>query len=211
MGTKLIALAITTGLALLGGIQTASAGVTLLKGYTYGTPIDKYTQAAGYYDCSNSDHVGRCKDNVDYVGQKFTMALFFREDRLSMVALLAPYQSSLYQKVTDTLSKSFNLISMENEQGFLDMVTLRNTTTKDQFVNQYVAFENAARAAGDLTYTYLEVPKTEGYADVDSIMKAAPEDVRVAAVRLLRDKESSSLVVRFEAPNVSFQRNGESF
>ncbi|MFJ3487186.1 hypothetical protein ACIPL1_27770 [Pseudomonas sp. NPDC090202] len=211
MSKKLVALAMTTGLCLLMGIQSASAGVSLFKDYTYGTPIAKYTRSAGYYDCSNSEQVGRCTDNFDFVGNKFTVALFFREDRLSMVALLAPYQASLYQKVTDALSKSFNIISMENEDGFLDMVTLRNKATQDQYVKQYMAFEKTARAAGDLTYTYLEVPKTEGYADVETILKASPEDVRQAAVRLVRDKDSSTLVVRFELPNVSFKYTGESF
>ena len=85
MSKKLIALALTTSLCLFAGVQSASAGVSLFKDYTHGTPIDKYTRSAGYYDCSNSEQKGRCTDNFNFVGEKFTVALFFREDKLDMV------------------------------------------------------------------------------------------------------------------------------
>lgn len=211
MSKKLIALALTSGLCLVTGIQSASAGVSLFKDYTYGTPIDKYTRSAGYYDCSNSEQKGRCTDNFNFVGEKFTVALFFREDKLDMLALIAPYKQTLYPKVSDALAKSFNIISMENEKSFIDMVTLRNTATQDEYVKKFMAFEDAALKSGDLTYTYLEVPDTVGYADVDAIMQASQEDVRRAAVRLVRDNESSSLIVRFELPNVSYKHDPESF
>lgn len=205
MSKKLITLAFATGLGLLSGIPSASAGVSLFKDYTYGTPIGKYTRSAGYYDCSNSEHTGRCTDNFDFVGKKFTVALFFREDKLDAVALIAPYEQAGYQKVTDALSKSFNIISMENTQSFIDMVTLRNTAkSQDEYVQKFMAFESAALATGDLTYTYLEVPDTLGYADVDAILKASQEDVRRAAVRLFNDGKLTNLVVRFEVPNVTY-------
>ncbi|NWA11969.1 hypothetical protein [Pseudomonas gingeri] len=205
MSKKLAALAVTTGLALITSIQTASAGVNLFKDYTYGTSIDKYTRSAGYYDCSNAEQTGRCTDGVSFVGQNFTAALIFRENRLDSVALIAPYQQSLYQKVSDALGKSFNIISMENEKSFIDMVTLRNTATQDGYVKKFMAFEEKALATGDLTYTYLEVPETVGFKDVDAILKASPEDVRRAAVRLLSNNQSASLVVRFELPNVNYK------
>lgn len=203
MSKKLAALAVTSCLGLMSGIPSASAGVDLFKDYTYGTSIDKYTRSAGYYDCSNSESKGRCTDGFEFLGQKFTVALFFWGDKLDKVALVAPYKQTLYQKVTNTLSKSFNIISMENEHSFIDMVTLRNTASQDEYVKKFMAFETAALATGDLTYNYLEVPVTEGYADVATILAAAPEDVRTAAVRLVSDKDSSSLVVRFELPNVN--------
>lgn len=211
MSKKLLAVALTSSLVMFAGIQTASAGVSLFKDYTYGTPIAKYTKSAGYYDCSNSEHKGRCTDGFDFLGEKFTAALFFREDKLNTVALIAPYKQSLYPKVSDALSKSFNIISLENEKSFLDMVTLRNTVGQDDYVKKFMAFESAALATGDLTYTYLEVPDTVGYANVDAMLKAAPEDVRTAAIRLVSDKDSSSFIVRFELPNVSLKPADESF
>jgi hypothetical protein len=211
MSKKLLAFALTSSLGMLAGIPSASAGVSLFKDYTYGTPIGKYTKSAGYYDCSNPEQKGRCTDNFEFLGEKFTAALFFREDRLSTVALIAPYKQSLYPKVSDALSKSFNIISLENEKSFLDMVTLRNTVSQDDYVKKFMAFESSALATGDLTYTYLEVPDTAGYANVEAMLKAAPEDVRAAAIRLVSDKESSSLIVRFELPNVSLKPADESF
>lgn len=208
MSKKLIVSALTAGLCLFAAIPSASAGVSLFKDYTYGTPIDKYTRSAGYYDCSNSEQKGRCTDNFNFVGEKFTAVLYFREDKLDMVALIAPYKQNLYPKVSDALAKSFNIISMENEKSFIDMVTLRNTATQDEYVKQFVAFEGAALASGDLTYTYLEVPETVGYADVAAIMRASQEDVRRASVRLVSEKDSSSLIVRFELPNVSYKHAG---
>lgn len=209
---KLIPLALTAGLCLLGGIQSAFAGVSLFKDYAYGTPVDKYTRSAGYYDCSNSEHKGRCTDNFNFVGEKFTVALFFREDKLDMVALIAPYTQSLYPKVSDALAKTFNIISMENEKSFIDMVTLRNTAKdQDDYVKQFVAFESAALAAGDLTYTYLEVPDTVGYADAGALMGAAQDHVRRASVRVFSDEGSASVVVRFELPNMSVPNTVESF
>ncbi|QLG96600.1 hypothetical protein HZF02_32230 (plasmid) [Pseudomonas yamanorum] len=203
MSKKVFALAITSILGLFAGIQSASAGVSLFKDYTFNTPMDKYTRSAGYYDCSDSQHTARCTDNFDFLGQKFTVALFFLDDRLDSVALLAPYTQSLYQRVTDALSKSFNIISMGNEKSFIDMVALRNSTTQDAYVKQFMAFESAALVTGDLTYDYLEVPETEGFGNVTNIMKSAPEDVRSAAVRIVKDGKSTSLVLRFEVPNVN--------
>jgi len=94
---------------------------------------------------------------------------------------------------------------LQNEKSFLDMVTLRNTATQDEYVKKFMAFETAALAAGDLTYMYLETPETVGYKDVDAILQASPEDVRTAAIRLLKDETSTSLVLRFEVPNVNRQ------
>lgn len=44
---KLTALAFSGGLCLMAGIQTAAAGVSLFKGYTYGTPIDTHARSLG--------------------------------------------------------------------------------------------------------------------------------------------------------------------
>lgn len=205
MYKKLLAIALSSGLGLCASIPTAAAGVTLFKGYTHGTPISKYTSANGYYDCSNELQKGRCTDNVEFLGETFTVALLFREDLLDQVALIAPYKQSLYPKVSDALSKTFNIISLENPQSLLDMVTLRNTVTQDEYVKQFMAFENAALATGDLTYSYLEVPVTEGYKDVQGILSAAPEDVRRAAIRIMSEQGSATLVLRFDLPNVNYK------
>ncbi len=203
MPTKLRTLAMTTCLG-LASIQSASA-VTLFKDYVHGAPIGKFTGATGFYDCSNPEQQGRCRDNVDFLGEKFTAVLVFREDRLDQVALVAPYRQDLYPKVSDALAKSFNIISLENQASSLDMVTLRNKATQDEYVQKFMAFESAALAQGDLTYTYLEVPETVGYQDAQALLAASPEDVRLAAVRVFKDNESANLVVRFELPNVNLQ------
>lgn len=202
---KITASVLAAGLCMGALVPIASAGVNLFKDYAQGTPIDRYTRSAGYYDCSTSTQKARCTDGFDFVGEKFTVALYFREDRLDMVALIAPYKQSLYPKVSAALAKTFNIISMENESSLIDMVTLRNTATQDEYVKKFVAFEGAALSAGDLTYSYLEVPDTAGYADVGAILAAAPEDVRRAAVRLVSNSQASSVVVRFDLPNVSYK------
>jgi hypothetical protein len=203
MYKKLLAIALSSGLGLCASIPSAVAGVTLFKNYTHGTPISSFT--TGYYDCSNEQQKGRCVDKVDFLGEKFTVALLFRDSFLDQVALIAPYKQSLYPTVSDALAKSFNIISLENTQSFLDMVTLRNTVTQDEYVKQFMAFESSALATGDLTYSYLEVPETVGYRDVQGILAAAPEDVRRAAIRIVSEHGSASLVLTFDLPNVNYK------
>lgn len=204
MSKKLIPLTLTAGLCLLGGIQSASAGASLFKDYANGTSIDKYTRSAGYYDCSTAEYTARCTDNFAFIGEKFGVILFFWEGRLDKMALTAPYKIEMSPKLSEALSKSFNMISMGNEKSFIDMVAL-NVTAKDEgdYLSQFRAFESAALASGDISYTYLEVPTAAGFKDSDAILAGAPEDVRRAILRVFSDKESTNLVLRFDLPNLN--------
>lgn len=201
---KLITLALAAGLCLLGGIQSASAGVRLFKDYTNGTSIDKYTRSAGYYDCSTAEYTARCTDNFNFIGEKFDVVLFFSGERLDKMVLTAPYKMEMTSKLSEALSKSFSMISVGNDKTFLDVVSL-SITAKDEadFLSQYHAFEIAAKAAGDINYTYLEVPKTNGFKDADAVLAKAYEDVRRVILRVFSDKASTRLVLQFDLPNLN--------
>jgi len=80
--------------ALLAAVQGAFAEEKLFKNYVYQTPLAKFAEATGYYDCSEDvSGTARCIDDVDFLEEKFTVALIFSGDKLMMVSLDQPVRS----------------------------------------------------------------------------------------------------------------------
>jgi hypothetical protein len=83
-------------------VQSAATKEKLFKNYVYQFPLANYTEAGDYYDCS--EDIGgtvRCIDDVDFLEEKFTVALVFSGDKLIMV------DQDLYGKAIAGFSKTF--------------------------------------------------------------------------------------------------------
>ena len=184
MSKKALA-AVLAATGMLTGMQNAMGEDNLFKKYAYDTPIAKYTEAAGYYDCSSEIGVtARCLDDVDFLDQKFIAALVFSGDKLRLVSLFAPYERDLYGRAIGALTKTFTLVSLTDGKSVLDLVELaRKSKNEDEYTAKLSNYESVALTANDLTYSFVEgltPADAQGAANVHSLMNSAPANIRGA-------------------------------
>lgn len=190
--------------AMLASAQGAFAEEKLFKNYVYQTPLAKFTEAAGYYDCSEDvGGTARCIDDVDFLEEKFTVALIFSGDKLMMVSLISPFDQNLYVKAVAGLSKSFTLVSMSDDKSVLDLVdTTRKAKSREEFSAKITNFEQVGLTAGNLTYTFLEGVNAKGQPNAVSTLAAAPENTRSAELVLAGQGADAGLLIRFTFPRL---------
>lgn len=201
---KKLASSVLVAGALLASAQGAFAEEKLFKNYVYQTPLAKFTEAAGYYDCSEDvGGTARCIDDVDFLEEKFTVALIFSGDKLMMVSLISPFDQNLYVKAIAGLSKSFTLVSMSDDKSVLDLVdTTRKAKSREEFSAKITNFEQVGLTAGSLTYTFLEGVNAKGQPNAVSALAAAPENTRSAELVLAGQGADAGLLIRFTFPRL---------
>jgi len=206
MSKKALAAAlVATGM--LTGMQNAVGEDNLFKTYAYDTPIAKYTEAAGYYDCSaEAGATARCLDDVDFLDQKFTAGLFFSGDRLMLVSLFAPYDRDLYGRAIGALAKTFTLVALADGKSVLDLVELAGKTkSRDEYSAKLTNYESVALTANDLTYSFVEgltPAKAKGAANVHSLMNSAPANTRAADLIISGEGDESNIIIKFSFPKL---------
>jgi len=206
MSKNVIAAALAA-MGMLTGMQSALGEDNLFKKYAYDTPIAKYTEAAGYYDCSTDIGApARCLDDVDFLDQKFTAALVFSGDKLMLVSLFAPYDHDLYGRAIGALAQTFTLVSLADGKSVLDLVELAGKSkNKDEYTAKLTNYENVALVANDLTYSFIEGlnPATaKGATNAHSLMNAAPDNIRGADLIIAGDGDESSIIIKFSFPKL---------
>ncbi|UVL91272.1 hypothetical protein [Pseudomonas sichuanensis] len=200
--------ALATALGVMGmltGMQNAVAEDNLFKKYAYDTPIAKYTEAAGYYDCSTEiGATARCLDDVDFLDQKFTAALLFSGDKLMMVSLFAPYDRDLFGRAIGALAKTFTLVSLADGKSVLDIIEFAGKAkNKDEYTAKLTNYENVALAANELTYSFVEgLTPDKRAANVHSLMKSAPANIRGADLIVSGEGDESSIIIKFSFPKL---------
>jgi hypothetical protein len=201
---KKLASSVLVAGALLASAQGAFAEEKLFKNYVYQTPLAKFTEAAGYYDCSEDvGGTARCIDDVDFLEEKFTVALIFSGDKLMMVSLISPFDQNLYVKAIAGLSKSFTLVSMSDDKSVLDLVdTTQKAKSREEFSAKITNFEQVGLTAGSLTYTFLEGANAKGQPNAVSTLAAAPENTRSAELVLAGQGADAGLLIRFTFPRL---------
>ncbi|MBV4539902.1 hypothetical protein [Pseudomonas vlassakiae] len=201
---KKVASSILVAGAVLASAQGACAEEKLFKNYVYQTPLAKFTEAAGYYDCSEDvGGTARCIDDVDFLEEKFTVALIFSGDKLMMVSLISPFDQNAYVKAIAGLSNSFTLVSMNDEKSILDVFdTARKSRSKQELTTKISNFEQVALASGSLTYTFLEGLSPEGQTSAVSALAAAPENIRSAELVMAGQGAEAGMVIRFTFPRL---------
>lgn len=204
MSKKALAAALGV-MGMLTGMQNAVAEDNLFKKYAYDTPIAKYTEAAGYYDCSTDiGATARCLDDVDFLDQKFTAALIFSGDKLIMVSLLAPYDRDLFGRAIGALAKTFTLVSLADGKSVLDIIEFAGKAkNKDEYTAKLTNYENVALAANELTYSFVEgITPDKRAANVHSLMKSAPANIRGADLIVSGEGDESSIIIKFSFPKL---------
>ncbi|MFJ3448283.1 hypothetical protein ACIPM0_08655 [Pseudomonas sichuanensis] len=204
MSKKALAAALGV-MGMLTGMQNAMAEDNLFKKYAYDTPIAKYTEAAGYYDCSTDiGATARCLDDVDFLDQKFTAALLFSGDKLMMVSLFAPYDRDLFGRAIGALAKTFTLVSLADGKSVLDIIEFAGKAkNKDEYTAKLTNYENVALAANELTYSFVEgITPDKGAANVHSLMKSAPANIRGADLIVSGEGDESSIIIKFSFPKL---------
>ncbi|MGX9380051.1 hypothetical protein [Pseudomonas sp. JQ36] len=201
---KKLASSVLVAAAMLASAQGAFAEEKLFKNYVYQTPLAKFTEAAGYYDCSEDvGGTARCIDDVDFLEEKFTVALIFSGDKLMMVSLISPFDQNLYVKVIAGLSKSFTLVSLSDEKSILDMFdTARKSRSTEELTTKISNFEQVGLASGNLTYTFLEGLNAKGQTNAVSALAAAPENIRSAELVMAGQGADSGMIIRFTFPRL---------
>lgn len=200
-----IALFFAATVAFFVGAQNALAEDNLFKGYAYHSPLESYSVAKGYYDCSAEvGGTARCIDEVDFIGSKFTAALIFSGGKLIMVSLISAFDQELYAKSYTTLSKTFTIVSMMDDKTLLDVIDLAATVkSKDEYRSKVSNFENVGLGAGNLTYTFLEGAEVKAnLRNAASMLAAAPDNVRSADLMLTGQGADAALLIRFNYPKL---------
>lgn len=206
MSKKAIA-AVLAVMGMLTGMQNAVGEDNLFKKYAYDTPIAKYNQAAGYYDCSTEvGATARCLDDVDFLDQKFTAALVFSGDKLMSVSLIAPFDRDLYGRAIGALAKTFTLVSLTDGKSVLDLVELASKAkNKDEYTAKLSNYENAALGGDGLTYSFVEgltLAKVKGATSVHNMMTSAPANTRGADLIISDDGDESRIIISFSFPKL---------
>lgn len=184
--------------------QSAAADEKLFKNYVYQSPLANYTEATGYYDCSEDvGGTARCIDDVDFLEEKFTVALVFSGDKLIMVSLISPFDQDLYGKAIAGLSKTFTLVSMTDDKSMLDVVEVaRKVSSKDELTAKLSNFEQVGLTSGSLTYTFLEGVNAKGQSNAVSALNASPENIRSAELVLAGEGADAGVLIRFSFPRL---------
>jgi hypothetical protein len=203
MSKKIVA-AVVSSLGIFAGIQDAIADNNLFKTYAYDTPMVSFTEAAGYFDCSEEFGApARCIDDVDFIDQKFTAGLVFSSDKLMMVSLIAPYDRDLFGRVIGALAKSFGLVALSDGKSVLDLVELRGKVNKDEYTARLTNYESVALNANNLTYSFLEgITSFKGFTNSHSLMASAPANIRGADLIVSGEGDDSNIIIKFSFPRL---------
>ncbi|MEG0966232.1 MAG: hypothetical protein RSG92_12705 [Pseudomonas sp.] len=193
----------------MGASSSVMAENKLFKDIAYDSPMSFYSETKGYYDCSEDvGAIAVCKDDVDFIGHKFTMALVFSGDKLTTVSLVSDYEQALYDAAMAALNKSFTLSMMSDGKSQLDLVELaRQTRSRDEFLTQFTRYAELGTTAGDFTYTFLEGADTATkYASVTMMLLGSPDNTRSAELVLTGEGADSTLVIRFSFPKLELNK-----
>jgi hypothetical protein len=184
--------------------QSAAAEEKLFKNYVYQSPLVNYTEASGYYDCSEDvGGTARCIDDVDFLEEKFTVALVFSGNKLIMVSLISPFDQDLYGKAIAGLSKTFTLVSMTDDKSMLDVVEVaKKVSNKDELTAKLANFEQVGLTSGNLTYTFLEGVNAKGQSNAIGALNASPDNTRSAELVLAGEGADAGLLIRFSFPRL---------
>lgn len=206
---KNIFAAALAGLGILAGMPNAVADDNLFKNYAYDAPIAKYTEAAGYYDCSaDVGATARCIDDVDFLENKFTAALVFSGDKLMLVTLFAPYDRDLYVRGLSALAKTFTLVALSDGKSVLDLIELASKTkNKDEYTAKLTNYESVALSSNELTYSFFEgLTLLKGATNVHSLTSSAPANIRGADLIVTGEGDEANIIIKFSFPRLDLNK-----
>lgn len=189
----------------LGLCAPAVAQDKLFKDFAYDSPQKACTEAKGFYDCT--DDVGAtamCKDDVDFIGQKFTLALVFSNAKLITVSLVSSFDQHLYASAVAALGQSFVLAAMSDGKTQLDLFELKGrSSSREDFVAKVASYEHSGTDSGDFTYTFFEgIDSSKAHSNMGEMLTTSATNLRCAELMLTGQDANTGVVVRFSFPNL---------
>lgn len=200
MGSIAVALAMALGVC-----GSATAQDNLFKDFAYGSPQKAYTEAEGFYDCTQ--YVGAnalCRDDVDFIDQKFSLALYFSEARLVSVSLVSQFDPDLYASALAALRQSFTLVAMSDGKSHLDVLELkRRWSSNEDYLAKLSRYESAGAKSGNFTFTFFEgVDGSRNYPNMRAMLSASVRNIRAAELLLTGQGADTGVVISFSFPNL---------
>ncbi|WP_139197876.1 MULTISPECIES: hypothetical protein [unclassified Pseudomonas] len=190
--------------AILSGTQNAAAADNLFKDYAYDSPITKYTEADGYYDCTTSpDTKSKCIE-LAFIEHKFTASLVFKNDKLSMVSLLSPLDRELFLRAMTAVKKNFEMVVISDGKSLLDVLqVLGKSANVQEAAHQMTDYESAALNAGNIIYTFIENDfPIDGARDFRRLVEMAPDNVRTADFIVSGVGNDAYMILKFSLPKL---------
>lgn len=190
--------------------QASGTSPVLFKEYLFGMPVSTFTDAAGYFDCSEDfGGLARCLDEIDFLEEKLALALRFNDKKLATVLLVSEFDEKVYAKVFGALSKNFTLVMMRSKTDSLDLIALeKKASDRKAFAANITEYETLHLRAGQLSYIFIEeTPQTVRKAETASEAEAnASEHARKVEMKVVEDDGEAFLIVEFSLPRLNLKR-----
>lgn len=183
----------------------AASGKKLFKTYEYGTPLSKFSERSGYYDCSAEVSVEKamCKNDVAFLDEKFKLILMFENKKLQTVTLQKYFSQDIYVKLVAALSKDFKLYAMKGKDDSLDLLNLTgNIGSKSDLVALINNFENNNLLKSSLVYSFIEASteQTQKYKSIPELIANLPDSARSADLAVYEYGNEVNIAVIFALP-----------
>ena len=205
-------------LMLYGGIvsaqsQSNASSPVLFKEFLFNMPVTDFTEAAGYFDCSEDfGGLARCLDEIDFLEEKLALALRFNDKRLASVLLVSEFGEKIYAKVFGALSKNFTLVMMRGKNDALDLIALeKKSSDRKAFAADITEYETLHLRSGHLSYIFIEeTPQAIRKAQTAFEAEAnALEHARKVEMKAIEEDGEAFLIVEFSLPRLNQKRMQE--
>ena len=190
--------------------QASGTPPMLFKEYLFDMPVSDFTDAAGYFDCSEDfGGLARCLDEIDFLEEKPALALRFNDKKLATVLLWSEFDEKIYAKVFGALSKNFTLVMMRSKTDSLDLIALeKKVPDRKAFTAKITEYETLHLRGGQLSYIFIEeTPQTLRKAQSAAGAEAnAPEHARAVEMKVIESEGKAFLIVEFSLPRLNLKR-----
>lgn len=189
----------------------ASAADPLFGKYNHGAALKGIGEKQGFAPCLVSTGVtARCKENVEYAGGRFRLALTFEKQKLEDAALYGEYSDAAYRRVLQQVAKGYMLVAIADDKNVVDV--LAHTLNPNRSAEDAKAigdFETHALRSGNITYRLYE--QLDQYVkpglSAKQVLASLPTNIRVAEVTVKREQSGSLLIVKFARPGLDAKKS----
>lgn len=188
----------------------ASAADPLFGKYNYGAAQKGIGEKQGFAPCLESTGVtARCKENVDYAGGRFRLALTFEKQKLVEASLYGEYSDAAYRRVLQQVAKTYMLVAIADDKQVVDVLAhTLNPNRTEADAKAIGDFETHALRNGSITYRLYE--QLDQYIkpglDARQVLATVPASIRVAEVTVKHGKSDNWLIVKFSRPGLALKK-----
>jgi hypothetical protein len=180
------------------------AQTPIFREYIYQAPVSAFAESAGYFDCSEDlGGVARCKENVRFLDEDFTVALRFINQQLQSVLLMTEFDQNVYTKIFGALNNNFTFVAMKDRSTIFDLLAMRKQVRNERELTDRISeFEAVALNDGQLSYFFIEEPvdMLVKFASATQAERESGKTKRSAQIIVSEDADGAYLVTEFSLP-----------